>query len=90
MRTIGAYCTEADKLKIMELEKEEILLKDTLVGYKIRELARSSVSALSQYTQEQLRYHLDPVALAELQGKIIPPPEAGDTDDIYDINNGII
>ena len=36
MRTIGAYWTEADKLKILELDKEEILLKDTLVGRKIR------------------------------------------------------
>ena len=57
---------------------------------KIRELACSSVSALSQYNQEQLREHLDPVALAELQGKLIPPPAAGGTDDNADMNNGII
>ena len=36
MRTIGAYSTEADELKILELDKEEILLKDILVGRKIR------------------------------------------------------
>ena len=74
----------------MELDKEEIILKDTLVGHKIRELEFSSVYALSQYSQEQLRQKLDPVALAELQGKLIPPPTAGDIDDTSDINNGII
>ena len=79
MRTIGAYWTEADELKIMELDKEEIILKDKQVGIKTRELACSSVSALYQYSKEQLRDHLDPVALAELQGKLIPPPAAGDT-----------
>ena len=77
-------------MKILELDKEEILLRDKLVGRKIRELACSSVSALSQYSQEQLREHLDPVALAEQQGKLIPPPAAVDTDDTSDINNGII
>ena len=90
MRTIGVYWTEADELKILELDKEDILLKDTPVGRKIRELACSSVSDLSQYSQEQLREHLDPVALAELQGELIPPPAAGDTDDTSDINSGII
>ena len=90
MRNIGAYWTEADELKILELDKEEIILKDTLVGLNIIELACSSVSDLSQYSQEQLRDHLDPVALAELQGKIVPPPAAGDTDDTSVINNGII
>ena len=38
MRNIGAYWTEADELKILELDKEEIILKDTLVGRRIREL----------------------------------------------------
>ena len=90
MRTIGVYYTEADELKILELDKEEILFKDTLVWRKIRKLICSSVSALSRYSQEQLREYLDPVALAELQGKLIPPPAAGDTDDTSDINNGII
>ena len=28
MRTIGAYWTEADELKILELDKEKIILKD--------------------------------------------------------------
>ena len=77
-------------MKIMELDKEENLLEDTLVGRKIRELACSSVSALSQYSQEQLSENLDPVTLAELQVKLIPPPAAGDTDDTSDINNAII
>ena len=90
MRTIGAYWTEVNELKILELDKEEIILKDTLVGRNIRELECSSVYTLSQYSQEHLREHLDPVALAELQGKLIPPPAAGDTDDTSDINNGII
>ena len=35
-KKLGAYCTEADELKILEIDKEEILLKDTLVGHKIR------------------------------------------------------
>ena len=69
---------------------EFLLLKGTLVGRKIRELTCSSVSYLSPYSQEQLREHLDPVALSELQGKLIPPPAAGDTDDTSDINNVII
>ena len=90
MRTIGAYWTETDELKTLELDKEEIILKDTLVGRNIRDLAGSSVSALSQYSQEQLREHLDPVALAEIQEELIPPPAAGYIDDTYDINNGII
>ena len=90
MRTIGAYWTEAYELKILELEKEEILLKDTLVGRNIRELTYYSVSNLSQYSQEHLREHLDPVALEELQEKLIPPPAACDADDTSDINNGII
>ena len=60
------------------------------MGCKIRELACSSVSSLSQYSQEKLREHLDPVALSELQGKLIPPPEAGDIDDTSGINNGTI
>ena len=77
-------------MKILELDKEEIILKDTLVGRKIRELACSSVPALYQYIQEHLRDHLDPGALAELQGEIIPPPASGDTDDTSDVNNGII
>ena len=74
----------------MELDKEEILLKDTLVGRKIRELACSSVSTLSRYSQEQLRENLDSVTLAELQVKLIPPPASGNTDDTSDINNAII
>ena len=45
---------------------------------------------MSQYSQEQLRDHLDPVALSELLGKLIPPPAAGDTYDTSDIDNGII
>ena len=50
MRTIGAYWTKADELKILELDKEELILKDTLVGRKIKELACSSVSDLSKYS----------------------------------------
>ena len=50
MITIEVYWTEANELKILELDKEENLLKDTLVGRKIIELACSSVSALSQYS----------------------------------------
>ena len=60
------------------------------MGCNIRELAYSSVSALSHYSQEQLREHLDPVSLAEIQGELITPPDEGDTDDTSDINNDII